>query len=90
MQNFSHAYSDFVINSKAEMRQACEDINNGSYHFWQENKVFSKKNILGVETDYIQFFIVSLKIDKKTSRQVESPSSGLCQKVPPKIMVVKK
>ena len=84
MQNFSHAYSDFVINSKAEMRQACEDINNGSYHFWQENKVYSKKNIHGVEEDYIQFFIVSLKIDKKHQDKLKALPVVYVKKYPRK------
>ena len=89
MQNFSHGYSDFVINTRTEMRQTCEDINNGSWRYWTEDAVFSQKDRNGDMQNYIQFYVVSLKLPKEHQDKLKSLPPVFVKRCPKKVWLSK-
>ena len=65
MSEFSHPYSDFRFNTRAEMNQTFEDICNGSWRLWREDCMYKQKDRFGQIQDYMAFFVVDLDLDKK-------------------------
>ena len=65
MENFSHPYSSMTLNSKSECRRVCEEINNGSWKFWDDNFTKIAKNQNGDLCEFQQIFVVDLRLDKK-------------------------
>ena len=72
MMNYWHNYSDFVMNTTAEARQCCEEIQNGSWRYWTENYMYQKKDSNGELQSYTCFFIVDLRSDKKLQERVKA------------------
>ena len=58
MENFSHPYSSMTLNSKSECRRFCEDINDGSWKFWDDNFTKIAKNQNGDLCEFQQIFVV--------------------------------
>lgn len=65
MENYSHPYASMTINSKSECRKCCEDIQNGSWKYWQPDYVYQIKSANGTLQDIQQVFVVDLKLDKE-------------------------